>query len=324
MKPLALLVLTVLLLHSDLTLAAQGFGGGSGFRAGAASGARSFHHRGGAHFPAHRPIFVPGLFPHRPFVPGVFGTTFRHSSFFSGYPGVIYIGPGYYDRSYWSPPYWTAPYGWREPYPPPADIPYPYADESVTAQSRVRESSQLAPYDPTPQDVVERMLTLAQIKKGDLVYDLGAGDGRMVITAAKKYGVRAVGFEIDGGLVKLARENARKQGVEKLVEIRQQDFLTADISAANVVTLYLSQDGNLALREKLVSQLKPGARVVSYTFDMGDWQPKIAENYRDSAGDRHMIFLWQIGERQVYSERKDVGRAPGPGAPTEPIEVTFW
>ena len=91
-----------------------------------------------------------------------------------------------------------------------------------------------------------------------------------------------MGFEIDPGLVKLARENVRKQGVEHLVEIRQQDFLTADLSSPSVVTLYLSYDGNLTVRPRLMSQLKTGARVVSYTFDMAEWQPKVAENYRDA------------------------------------------
>jgi len=305
MNALALFLLAAVLLYSDVTFAAQGGRGGAGGRAGAVAGARSFNHAGSAHFIGHRPVFVPGFFPPRAFVPGVFGTPFRHSSFFSRYPGVIYIGPGYYESSYWS-----EPYNWGVPYVPPADVTTPYPDESVPAQSRVRGAGQWAPYDPTPQDVVERMLALAQIKKGgDLVYDLGAGDGRMVIAAAKRYGVKAVGFEIDPGLVKLARENARKERVENLVEIRQQDFMTADLSAANVVTLYLSYDGNLAVRPKLLNQLRSGARVVSYTFDMGDWAPKIAENYRDNTGDRHMIYLWQIGDRQVYSERRDGARA---------------
>jgi len=168
--------------------------------------------------------------------------------------------------------------------------------------SRLRTPGQLAPFDPTPQEVVERMLALAGVKKGDVVYDLGSGDGRMVITAAKRYGVKAVGFEIDQGLVKLARENIRKDGVEKLVEIRQQDFMTADLSRATVVTLYLSYDGNLALRPRLMSQLKPGARVVSNTFDMGDWQPKIVETYRDATGDTHLLYYWEISAPEVYSE----------------------
>ena len=170
-----------------------------------------------------------------------------------------------------------------------------YAGEPPS-EARTRGAGQLAPFDPSPQEVVERMLILANVKSGDVLYDLGAGDGRIAIAAAKKFGVRAVGFEIDPGLVKLARENVQKQRVEQLVEIREQDFLTADLSPATVVTLYLSYDGNLAVRPQLLRQLKAGARVISYTFDMGEWQPKIAENYRDAGGDTHMIYLWQIGE----------------------------
>ncbi len=145
------------------------------------------------------------------------------------------------------------------------------------------------------------MLALARVRPGDVVYDLGSGDGRVVITAAQKYGVKAVGFEIDPGLVKLARENLRKEGVETSVEIRQQDFLTADLSPASVVTLYLSYDGNLAVRPQLMKQLKPGARVVSYAFDMGDWQPKIVETFRDAAGDSHLLYYWEIGGPLVFS-----------------------
>lgn len=170
-----------------------------------------------------------------------------------------------------------------------------YREES-TAELSERAPDRLAPFDPTPHEVVERMLALAGARKSDVVYDLGAGDGRLLITAAKKYGARGVGFEIDPGLVKLARENARRAGVEKLVEIRQQNFLGADISPASLVTLYLSYDGNLAVRESLMRQLKPGARVVSYTFDMGDWPPKIAETYRDAGGNAHALFFWEIAE----------------------------
>ncbi len=146
------------------------------------------------------------------------------------------------------------------------------------------------------------MLTLAKLKRDDVLYDLGSGDGRIVIAAAKKFGTKAVGFEVDPGLIKLARENARQQGVEKLVEFREQDFLTADLSEASVVTLYLSYDGNLAVRPLLMQQLKPGARVVSYTFDMGDWSPKIAESYRDHGGDTHMMYLWEIGGPLAFND----------------------
>jgi SAM-dependent methyltransferase len=165
-----------------------------------------------------------------------------------------------------------------------------------------RAADQLAPFDPTPQEVVERLLALAAVRKGDLLYDLGSGDGRMLIAAAKIYGVKSVGFEIDPGLVKLARENVRKEKMEELVEIRQQDFMTADLSPASVVTLYLSNDGNLAVRPKLMRELKPGARVVSYTFDMGDWPSKITETYRDAAGNSHLLYLWQMSEPIASSE----------------------
>jgi SAM-dependent methyltransferase len=167
--------------------------------------------------------------------------------------------------------------------------------------AQLRGPERLAPFDPTPQKVVERMLALAGLRKDDVVYDLGSGDGRFLITAAKTYGARGVGFEIDTGLVKLARENARRQGVEKLVAIREQDFRSVDLSPASVVTLYLSQDGNLAVREQLRRQLKPGARVVSYTFDMGDWPAKTTESYRDDAGDSHLMYLWEIIEPSLAS-----------------------
>ena len=201
---------------------------------------------------------------------------------------VIIEVPRYLDPG--SIPQVTPDSGWTEP--------GRYADPPASS----RTPGQLAPFDPTPQEVVERMLALAGVKKSDVVYDLGAGDGRVVITAAKKYGAKAVGFEIDPGLVKLARENVRKQGAEKLVEIRQQDFLTADLSPATVVTLYLSYDGNLALRPQLMRQLKPGARIVSNTFDMGDWQPKILEAYRDAAGESYALYLWEIGGPVVFSD----------------------
>ena len=186
-----------------------------------------------------------------------------------------------------------------------------YAEDSPT-ETRTRGPGQLAPFDPTPQEVVERMLALARVKKSDVVYDLGSGDGRIVIAAAKKYGVHAVGFEIDPGLAKLARENARRAGVDKLVEIRQQDFLMADLSPASVVTLYLSYDGNLAVRPQLMQQLKPEARVVSYTFDMGEWQPKIAETFRDSEGNSHQLYFWLVGEPMVFSDNRSQMLRPQP------------
>ena len=162
-------------------------------------------------------------------------------------------------------------------------------NENQPADSRLRGPGQLAPFDPTSLEVVERMLALAGVRKGDVVYDLGSGDGRMVIATAKKYGVKAVGFEIDPGLVKLAGENVRKQGVENPL-------------SATVVTLYLSYDGNLALRPRLMNQLKSGARIVSNTFDMGDWQAKIVESYRAATGDTHLLYYWEISRPELYGE----------------------
>jgi SAM-dependent methyltransferase len=168
------------------------------------------------------------------------------------------------------------------------------------AQETEAESKKIVPFVPTPQDVVERMLELAQVKKGDVVYDLGSGDGRIVITAAKKYGVKAVGFEIDPGLVKESRESIKKEKVENLAEIRQQDIRTVDLSSATVVTMYLLPDVNLMLRPNLWKQLKPGSRVVSHDFDMGDWKAEKVLPVKDSSGWDHTLYFWRIGNRDSY------------------------
>jgi SAM-dependent methyltransferase len=179
-----------------------------------------------------------------------------------------------------------------------------FAPAPLLEQPSVRTlPHQLAPFDATPQEVVDRMLSLSGIKAGDLLYDLGSGDGRVLIAAAKKYRIKAVGFEVDPGLVKLAREKIKQENLEQLVEVRHQDFMAADLSSVSIVTLYLSHDGNQALKPILLRQLQPGARVVSYTFDMGDWPPKITESYRDGAGDVHTLYYWEIAQSVVYSEK---------------------
>jgi 16S rRNA A1518/A1519 N6-dimethyltransferase RsmA/KsgA/DIM1 with predicted DNA glycosylase/AP lyase activity len=147
------------------------------------------------------------------------------------------------------------------------------------------------------------MLALGGIKAGDVLYDLGSGDGRILITAAKKYRIKAVGFELDTGLVKLTREKIRQENLEQLAEVRHQDFMTAELSSASVLMLYLSHDGNQALKPMLLRQLQPGARVVSYTFDMGDWPPNITESYRDGAGNVHTLYYWEVPQSQVYGEK---------------------
>jgi len=156
------------------------------------------------------------------------------------------------------------------------------------ARAQDFDSKKIVPFVPSPQDVVNKMIDLAGVKKGDVVYDLGSGDGRIVIAAAKK-GARAVGFEIDGDLVKQARDNIRVAGMQDSAEIRQQDILTADLSQASVVTMYLLPDVNMKLRPNLLNQLKPGSRVVSHSFDMGDWKPDKSERV---AG--RTIYLWII------------------------------
>ena len=159
------------------------------------------------------------------------------------------------------------------------------------------DQPRLAPFVPTPQEVVDRMLQLAEVKDGDVVYDLGCGDGRLVITAAKTYGARGVGIDIDPARIAESRQNAAAAGVQHLVEFRQQDALTVDVSPASVVTLYLLTEANMKLRPTLQKQLKPGSRVVSHQFGMGDWVPLKAETITDHRGTSRLLYLWVIGPR---------------------------
>ena len=156
------------------------------------------------------------------------------------------------------------------------------------------------PYVPTTEEAVKAMLKLAGVKKTDIVYDLGCGDGRIVIEAAKTYGARGVGIDIDPQRIKEARENAKKADVENLVRFEENDLFKADIHEATVVTLFLLTNINLKLRPKLLQDLKPGTRVVSNTFDMGDWKPDKEENL-DSAGDEAYLsrkfYLWTVPQR---------------------------
>jgi SAM-dependent methyltransferase len=170
----------------------------------------------------------------------------------------------------------------------------PQAAGPVTVAPAAPQSS-LAPYVPTPQDVVERMLALAGVGKNDVVADLGSGDGRLVVTAAKQFGARGIGVDIDPARIAEGRANAKQAGVESLVEFRQQDAMQADISQATVVTLYLLSSSNVKLRPRLLSQLKPGARIVSHQFGMGDWTPDKVETFTDSNGTSRTLYLWTVG-----------------------------
>ncbi len=160
---------------------------------------------------------------------------------------------------------------------------------SLEVPSETQESD--VPYVPTPNAVVNRMLEMANVDSSDVVYDLGSGDGRIVIQAAKQYGARGVGIEIDPDLVKKARKNAREAGVSNLVEFRQTNLFEADISDATAVTLYLLPSVNKQLRPKLFKELKPGTPVVSHDFDMGQWEP---EETMEMDGDT--IYRWVIPE----------------------------
>jgi predicted RNA methylase len=156
-------------------------------------------------------------------------------------------------------------------------------------------AQKLAPYVATPDDVVDRMLTLAGTTDRDTVYDLGCGDGRIPIAAARKYGARGVGLEIDPQLVDLAKANARAAGVERLVEFRVQNVLEADVSPATVVTLYLLSSSNERLRPMLQKQLKPGARIVSHAFSMGrGWPADQVDQFVSARGDEVTLYLWRI------------------------------
>ena len=157
------------------------------------------------------------------------------------------------------------------------------------------------PYVPTTDEAVTAMLKLADIKPADVVYDLGCGDGRIVIAAAKKFGARGVGVDIDPARIREAKENAKKAGVEKRVRFEENDLFKTDIHEASVVTLFLLNSVNLKLRPKLLRELKPGTRIVSNTFDMGDWKPdkEVAVNGADDGTFlSQYLYLWTVPERK--------------------------
>ncbi len=145
-------------------------------------------------------------------------------------------------------------------------------------------------YVPTPPEVVAEMLRMADVRRGDVLYDLGSGDGRIPITAAQKFGIRAVGIDIDPQRIAEAEENARKAGVTDKVKFRNEDLFEADFREATVVSLYLLQTLNERLKPKLLKELKPGTRIVSHAFTMGeDWQPE-----KTADVDGRMVYMWTV------------------------------
>ena len=171
---------------------------------------------------------------------------------------------------------------------------------AAPAQDANRQRPEV-PYVPTTEEAVAAMLKLADVKKTDIVYDLGCGDGRIVIAAAKNFGARAVGIDIDPVRISEAKENAQKAGVGNLVRFEENDLFKSDIHEATVVTLFLLSSVNLRLRPKLLQDLKPGTRVVSNTFDMGDWKPEKEANVGSPDEQSFLsrkLYLWTIPKRQ--------------------------
>ncbi|MBD2455111.1 class I SAM-dependent methyltransferase [Nostoc sp. FACHB-87] len=158
----------------------------------------------------------------------------------------------------------------------------------TTTTTQPQERPGDVPYVPTPQPVVDAMLQVAKVGKNDVLYDLGSGDGRIVVTAAQKYGTRGVGIDISPERIQEANANAQKAGVTDLVEFRQQDLFKTDLSQATVITLYLLPEVNLRLRPELL-KLKPGTRIVSHAFDMGDWKPQ-----QTLQVDGKTIYYWVV------------------------------
>ena len=167
------------------------------------------------------------------------------------------------------------------------------------AAAALARAQDTIPFVPSPQYVVDRMIEVAEIKKGDVLYDMGSGDGRIVIGAAKKYGIRAVGIDLNPELVEKARENAKKEGVSHLVEFRAQDGLTVDLSEATVVTLYMFKWFNNALRPKH-QKLKPGSRVIAHDFDIDEWKPTRVETVKAPSdgsdyAESRTLYIWIVG-----------------------------
>lgn len=166
----------------------------------------------------------------------------------------------------------------------------------LAATACVQVPGQQVPDVRTPLVVVNEILRLANVTTDDVVYDLGSGDGRILIAAARDRGARGVGVEIDPALVAQSAERARRLGLAHRLSFRQQDLFEADLTPATVVTLYLSPDLNRRLRPKLLRELRPGARVVSHSFDMGDWVPSRTLQVSSNEGS-HTLYLWVVPAR---------------------------
>ena len=172
------------------------------------------------------------------------------------------------------------------------------APASETVATPVPKKDLDVPYVPTPQTVVDEMLAMAEVTGNDVLYDLGSGDGRIPITAAKKFGTRGVGIDLNPLRVREANENAKEAGVTDKVRFTEGDLFQQDFNEATVVTLYLLPDVNIKLRPKLLA-MKPGTRVVSHNYNMGDWDPEKMKTMKTPDGVEHHIYFWRVPEKQT-------------------------
>lgn len=169
----------------------------------------------------------------------------------------------------------------------------------ATAQTKFQHyRNSLAPYVVSPQRIVERMLELADLKPGEVLYDLGSGDGRIVITAAQRYHAKAVGVEISDALVASSTERIAKLGLQNWASVIHGDLLQVDLSPADVVTIYLMTGSNEILRPNLEKYLKPGARVVSHEYAVPGWKPKLVEKADEADARNHVIYLYTIPRKK--------------------------
>ncbi len=180
-----------------------------------------------------------------------------------------------------------------------------YAEDVVQLSEQQTETERKPDviFVPTPDDVVQKMLELADVKRTDLLYDLGCGDGRIVVMAAKKYGCRAVGYDIDPERIKESLENIKKNQVEKLAKIERRDIFTLDLAPANVITLYLLPSLNVRLIPQL-EKLKPGSRIVSHDFKMKGVKPdKVVKMMSKEDNHRHRVYLWTTPLKKRKNKR---------------------
>ncbi|MCZ7563980.1 MAG: class I SAM-dependent methyltransferase [Burkholderiales bacterium] len=204
-------------------------------------------------------------------------------------------------------------------FPRPFTSPLAHAAAAVLAAAAAHAQSDFSsPYVPTPPVAVERMLALAQVTRDDVVMDLGSGDGRIVIAAAKRHGARATGVEYDPRLVAVSRRNAGAAGVADRVRFLEGDLFKVDLSPATVVTVYLLPDVNRKLRDKLLAELRPGTRVVAHDFDMESWRPDRVESFyapekHNGRGGESRVLLWIVPAEVRGAWRLESAALPAPG-----------